>query len=361
MDEGLKADKKSQHNAMMDIIYAADHAGHDPEHFLVHGRIRPNPEVPARAERIIEAVTAAGRTVMAPPAYGTAPAAAVHTPEYLQFLATIHARWQTLEGAAAEVIPHIHPSRHGDARPASAAGLAGYHMGDTSCPIGAGTWHAARRSADSAVCAADRVADGTQAIYALCRPPGHHAYADLAGGFCFLNNSAIAAQRLRRRMDRVTILDVDVHHGNGTQAIFWRRRDVLTLSVHADPAHFYPFFWGHAHEQGEGEGKGYNLNFPLAIGSSDDALLQQVEAALTVLRSYAPGALVVALGLDAFEGDPLSGLKITTSGFRRIGAAIAAAGYPTLLVQEGGYLTPELGANLLSFLSGFEKSEQHRS
>src|SRR5690625_2583027 len=183
----------------------------------------------------------------------------------------------------------------------------------------------------------------------------------MAGGFCFLNNAAIAAQHLRQAHARLAILDIDVHHGNGTQAIFWRRRDVLTLSVHADPAHFYPFFWGHAHEQGEGEGKGYNLNFPLAIGSSDDALLQQVEAALTVLRSYAPGALVVALGLDAFEGDPLSGLKITTSGFRRIGAAIAAAGYPTLLVQEGGYLTPELGANLLSFLSGFEKSEQHRS
>src|SRR5690625_4796846 len=283
---------------MMDIIYAADHAGHDPEHFLVHGRIRPNPEVPARAERIIEAVTAAGRTVMAPPAYGTAPAAAVHTPEYLQFLATIHARWQTLEGAAAEVIPHIHPSRHGDARPASAAGLAGYHMGDTSCPIGAGTWHAARRSADSAVCAADRVADGTQAIYALCRPPGHHAYADLAGGFCFLNNSAIAAQRLRRRMDRVTILDVDVHHGNGTQGIFYHRDDVLTVSVHADPATFYPFFYGYAHERGADAGYGYNLNIPLTHGTGDDGYLEALNAAFRRIEAFQPDALVVVIGRE---------------------------------------------------------------
>ena len=209
-------------------------------------------------------------------------------------------------------------------------------------------------SANSAVHAAELVLNEADCAYALCRPPGHHAFADMAGGFCYLNNTAIAAQRLLTQSDRVAILDVDLHHGNGTQGIFYRRPDVLTVSLHADPAAFYPFFWGYADERGAGEGLGYNYNLPLPLGTGDDAYLDTLDMALTRIERFAPDMLVVALGLDAYEGDPLAGLSITTKGFGRIGAAIAEMQLPTVLIQEGGYLSKALGDNLKSFLGDFE-------
>ena len=195
-----------------------------------------------------------------------------------------------------------------------------------------------------------------RASYALCRPPGHHAFADMAGGFCFLNNSAIAAAHLRQRHERVAILDVDVHHGNGTQGIFYERGDVLTISIHADPAWFYPFVWGYAHERGAGAGLGANFNIPLPLGTGDDDFIAALARAKAMLAAFAPGALVVALGLDASEHDPLAGLAVTTDGFHRIGAAIASIGLPTVFVQEGGYLSDILGANLTAVLGGFEQN-----
>ena len=201
---------------------------------------------------------------------------------------------------------------------------------------------------------ADALLNGSHAAYVLSRPPGHHAFADLAGGFCFLNNSAIAATRLAAKSLRPAILDIDVHHGNGTQGIFYERDDILTVSVHADPARFYPFFWGHAHERGAGAGLGYNLNLPLARGSNDDVFLATLETALTRVRAFGTDALIIALGLDAYIGDPFKGLAITTSGFAHIGAAIASLKLPTIFVQEGGYLCDELGDNLTSVLSGFQ-------
>jgi acetoin utilization deacetylase AcuC-like enzyme len=205
-----------------------------------------------------------------------------------------------------------------------------------------------------ATTAADLLIEGAREAYALCRPPGHHAYADMAGGFCYLNNTAIAAQRLRTAHQRVAILDVDVHHGNGTQGIFWQRADVLTVSIHADPSNYYPYFWGHAHESGAAEGAGFNLNLPLPLGAPDAPWLKAGDAAVARIRDFAPGALVVALGLDASESDPLQGLKITGSGFHAMARTIAALGLPTVLVQEGGYLSDELGRNLVHFLGGFE-------
>ncbi|MBL8584062.1 MAG: histone deacetylase family protein, partial [Rhizobiaceae bacterium] len=215
------------------------------------------------------------------------------------------------------------------------------------------TWDSALWSAWTALAAADSVLAGEACAYALCRPPGHHAFADVAGGFCFLNNSAIAAQRLRNAAKRVAILDVDLHHGNGTQGIFYARDDVLTVSIHADPARFYPFFWGHAHERGEGPGLGANLNLPLPRKTGDAGFLDALEAALRRIRAHGPDALVVALGLDAFEGDPFGGLSVTTPGFSRIAEAIAGLRLPTAIVQEGGYLCDELGDNLAAFLTGF--------
>ena len=227
-------------------------------------------------------------------------------------------------------------------------------MADTACPIAAHTWDSAYWSAQTALSAADLVAGGARAVYALCRPPGHHAFGDLAGGFCFLNNSAIAAERLRAAGLRPAILDIDVHHGNGTQGIFYARRDVLTVSIHADPAGFYPFFWGHAAERGEGAGQGYNLNLPLPRGTGDAPWLDTLGVALARISAFAPDVLVLALGLDAHEADPYQGLAVTTPGFTRIAARIAALGLPTVIVQEGGYLSEHLGPNLTAFLGGFE-------
>ncbi len=339
----------------MKVVYGEEHAHHCPKHFLVAGALRANPEVPGRAEALLAAARAAGHEVVtAAKHHGLAPVAAVHTPEYLQFLRSIYGRWQSIEGAGPEVIPNVHPSREAHGYPVSAVGQAGYHMADTACPITAATWQAALASANLAVEAAELVLGGAAAAYALCRPPGHHAFADMAGGFCYLNNAAVAAQHLRRRVDRVAILDVDLHHGNGTQGIFYRRDDVLTVSLHADPLSFYPFFWGHADERGAGSGLGYNLNLPLPHGSGDEAFLAALNSAAERIAAFAPEALVVALGLDAHEDDPLAGLAITTDGFGRIGEAIGALGLPSVLVQEGGYLNAALGRNLEQALAGVE-------
>lgn len=337
----------------MKAFYAAEQKRHDPKMFLSSGAPQPNPEKPERVERLLAGAKAAGCTIERPRNHGLGPIAAVHTPEYLDFLQHIFPRWQRIEGASEEVIPNIHPIARNGSYPASAVGQAGYHMADTSCPISSETWESALWSAWSAVEAAETVMAGVPAAYALCRPPGHHAFADVAGGFCFINNSAVAAQTLRRQADRVAILDVDLHHGNGTQDIFYARADVLTVSLHADPVRFYPFFWGHVDERGEGQGLGYNLNLPLARKSGDDKFLEALRVAMRRIRAHAPGALVVALGLDPFEGDPFGGLSVSTDGFARIGEAIASLDLPTVIVQEGGYLCDELGENLTAFLTGF--------
>ncbi|QGX97228.1 histone deacetylase family protein [Roseovarius faecimaris] len=327
---------------------------HDPQHFMANGAIKPNPEQPERINRLLAGAEAAGCVITDPDETGLAPIAAVHTPEYLAFLQTIHARWQRIDGAGPEVIPNIHPARRSDGYPKSAVGQAGYHQADTACPIAAHTWEAAYWSAQSAIAGADHIAGDGKSAYVLTRPPGHHAFADLAGGFCFLNNAGIAAERLRSLGRRPAILDVDVHHGNGTQGMFYARDDVLTVSIHADPARFYPFFWGHAQERGEGRGLGYNLNLPLARGTGDDDFLATLETALTRIHAYGCDALVVALGLDAHIDDPFQGLAVTTPGFARIGAAIAGAKLPTLFVQEGGYLSDALSENLTATLTGFQ-------
>lgn len=327
---------------------------HQPRHFMANGAILPNPEQPERIDRLLAGAQAAGCSVEAPGDAGIGPIAALHSPEYLTFLENIHTRWKRIDGAGEEVIPNIHPANRTDSYPKSAVGQAGFHQADTACPIAEGTWEAAYWSAQCVITGADLIVAGEHAAYALARPPGHHAFGDLAGGFCFLNNSAIAAERLRAAGLRAAILDVDVHHGNGTQGIFYHRSDVLTVSLHADPERFYPFFWGRAHERGTGEGLGYNLNLPLARGTADDDYLAALDVALHRISAFGADVVVVALGLDAFVGDPFKGLAVTTTGFARICAAIAGLKRPCLFVQEGGYLCDELGENLTSALGGYQ-------
>ena len=338
----------------MKAFYSDEQAGHDPQTFLVKGKFRQAEEQPERAERLKAGGKAAGLVFERPADAGLSPLAAVHTPEYLRFLAEIHGRWSELPDASDEVIPNLHLDRSLGGYPDTPTGLAAYHQADGACPIGPRTWEAARWAAYSAVAAAQAVRDGERAAYALSRPPGHHAYADLAGGFCFLNNSAIAAQLLRGDHDRVAVLDVDVHHGNGTQGIFYGRSDVLTVSLHSDPTTYYPFMCGYAHEKGQGAGYGYNLNLPLPKTTEDDAYMVALNHAMAQIRAFAPGALVLALGLDAYKDDPLEGMQLTTEGFERIGTAVAGMGLPTVIVQEGGYLCDDLGRNLTAFMTGFQ-------
>jgi len=335
------------------VVFSPKQKEHDPQSFFVAGNLHPHPEVPERADVLFSASQDAGLAAEEPTDYGLEYIGAVHTPRYLHYLENIFTRWSRIKGGAQEVIPGVHPDRRDCGYPASAEGQAGFHHADLSCPIGANTWHGALWSAHTAAHAAHQVRLGDDACYALARPPGHHAAKDFAAGFCYLANTAIAATALRQSFERVAILDVDVHHGNGTQDIFYDRADILTLSIHANPVRFYPFFWGHADEHGKGEGKGFNVNLPLTRGTGDDDYLQTLESALDTIRRFAPDALVIALGLDAFEGDPLRGLAISTTGFGRIGQRIGAMSLPTVIVQEGGYLSAALGTNLATFLNGF--------
>jgi len=335
-------------------VYSDLHKSHDPQFFLVRGMVKRTAEQPERADRLLAGLKAGRHDVVGPTGFGQGPRLRVHSPEYLGFLEDAWDAWSALGDAGPEMIANVHPVRNAATYPTHIVGRLGWHTVDTGCPIGPGTWAAACAASDVATTAAQMVSDGEDAVYALCRPPGHHAYRDLAGGFCFLNNSAIAAAHLRLTHDRVAILDVDVHHGNGTQGIFYERRDVFTISIHADPASYYPYVWGYAHERGAGTGLDANLNIPLPIGTGDDDYLQALVVARKAIESFAPDALVVALGLDASEHDPLAGLSVTTDGFRRVGAVIARLGLPTVLVQEGGYLSDVLSANLEAVLGGFE-------
>lgn len=337
----------------MKVVFDERQLAHAPPVFISSGAEHPNPEMPARATRLFEAAERFGLTHIGPGEIGREALAKVHTPRYLSFLENIHRRWQYIDGASASVLPNVHPDGRGGGYPASAVGQTGFHIYDGACPVTSETWESACSSANTAMQAAREVVAGDRAVYALCRPPGHHAGRDLVGGFCYLNNSALAASALRDHYERVAILDIDVHHGNGTQDIFYARRDVLTVSLHANPERFYPFFWGYENERGTEEGEGYNLNVALERGLGNDDYLTALDAALARVADFCPGALVVALGLDAHESDPFQGMRITTDGFRRIAAAVAGLRLPTVLVQEGGYLSDALAANLDAFLQGF--------
>ncbi len=339
---------------MITVIADDRHALHAPENFVVRGLPSPNKETPERAEILKRSLGAAGYEFTGPDAFGEAPLAAVHTARYLDFLKNGHAEWAALGDSAPEIIPNAFPMGKDAGYPTSIVGRAGAHQGDMACPINAGTWEAACAAADIALTTTARVTNGEQFAYALCRPPGHHAYADHAAGFCFLNNAAIVAQHLRDQgMARVCVLDVDVHHGNGTQDIFYDRDDVLFVSLHGDPSVFYPFHFGYEDQRGEGAGEGFNINYPLALGSGDDLFLDTLSRALERIDAFAPDMLILSLGLDISESDPYAALKVTGDGFERIGAAVAGFGRPTVILQEGGYISPVLGDCLVRCLAPF--------
>jgi acetoin utilization deacetylase AcuC-like enzyme len=337
----------------MKVIHTKKQLIHAPKQFMAAGKFHPHPEVPERAEILMNAAKEFGLTPEQPKDYQLSYINKIHTERYIHYLQTIFKRWDRKKNTSEEVFPDIHPDRRDCGYPDSAEGQSGFHHADLSSPVGPYTWEAASWSAHSATHAAMLVKNGEEACYALSRPPGHHAAKDYAAGFCYLGNTAIAAQTLREKFKKIAILDIDVHHGNGTQDIFYERDDVFTVSIHADPVRFYPFCWGHANETGKNKGQGYNLNLPLTRDTKDKEYLITLQHALDCIEKFSPDALVIALGLDAYEKDPLQGFSITTGGFKKIGREIGGTMLPTVIVQEGGYVCPELGVNLSSFLEGF--------
>ncbi|RVT91671.1 histone deacetylase family protein [Rhodovarius crocodyli] len=339
----------------MRVFLPPGHARHDPDRIVGSGMAaRPYFERPGRVEALLRALRAKGLAAEAPRDHGTAPIAAVHDAGYLAFLERAYEEWRAQPGREYDlaVRPNAFAVRPLHRRPTNIAGLAGWYLSGHGAPVLEHSWSAALSSAHAAIDAADAVLGGDPQAYALTRPPGHHAHADLAGGFCFLNNAAIAAERLRQGgVARVGILDIDVHHGNGTQAIFYEREDVHFVSVHSDPAGLYPFYAGYADEVGAGHGTALNLNIPLPAGATDSLWLDAVERGLDAYVGI--DTLVVSLGFDAQRGDPTANLAVTADGFRGAGQRIAALGLPTVLIQEGGYLIETLEANLAAFLDGF--------
>lgn len=337
-------------------IYSDDHRLHHGRCELIDGELKPCFEMPARADYVLARVRERQLgEVREPQDHGRAPIERVHALDYLEFLEGAWARWAK-EGVDGDLMPYIFPTRGlRTVRPDHLHGQLGYYSFDGGAPITAGTWQAIYSSAQVALTGQQAIADGANGAFALCRPPGHHAAADLMGGYCYLNNVAIAAQAcLDQGARRVAILDVDYHHGNGTQSIFYQRNDVLVTSIHGDPRAEFPFFLGYADEEGEGAGRGFNYNLPLAAGSDWALYSQALDSACQRIAAYAPDVVLVSLGVDTFKADPISQFKLDSPDYLRMGARIAALGKPTLFVMEGGYAVEEIGINAVNVLEGFQ-------
>jgi acetoin utilization deacetylase AcuC-like enzyme len=284
----------------------------------------------------------------------------VHDPGLVRFLATAWEDYQRAVHPSHDVFPDVFALSGlrdgmgaGRGEPQAFAARLGWWCFETTTPLTAGTYDAARSAVDCALAAADAVLAGATIAYGLCRPPGHHATHSLYGGYCFFNNAAIAAAHIGAETGgRVAVLDVDYHHGNGTQQIFYERGDVGFVSLHGDPVRAYPYHTGFADETGAGRGKGSTCNVPLPAGTDDAGYVAALERALATIDAFDPAVLVVSLGVDTYAGDPMGDLGVTTEGFGRCGRAVAALGRPLVVVQEGGYADEALGTNVASWLDG---------
>ena len=338
-------------------IYSDDHHLHHGNTELIGGLLQPCFEMPRRADTVLARVKAVGLGEIIPPeAFGLDPVYRVHRRDYVDFLSTAWDEWAAT-GRSHDALPLVWPVRglRTDRVPEDIDGKLGYYAMDAGVPITAGSWRAITASANVALTGAARIAAGAREAFALCRPPGHHAAADYMGGYCYLNNAAIAAQYLLDHgAGRVAVLDVDYHHGNGTQSIFYARADVLVANIHADPRVEYPSFLGYADEKGEGDGLGFNLNYPLPHGTAWDDYAVALADACRSIAAYEPDAVVVSLGVDTFEHDPISRFRLRNDDYLRIGEAIGALAKPTLFVMEGGYAVDDIGVNAVNVLRGHE-------
>lgn len=341
----------------MHIVYSPDHRLQDASTELIDGTFQPPVENPRRVDEILTAVQQWTLGELVPPQdFGLDPILQVHDPGFVAFLQAAWDAWVAKHGEI-DALPLNWAIRtmRSDRIPDDIDGKLSYYSFDAGTPIIAGTWQAAYASAQVALTGQSLVSAGEPTVFSLCRPPGHHAARDFMGGYCFLNNAAIAAQSFRDAgAERVTILDVDYHHGNGTQAIFYDRADVQFVSIHAHPRLAYPYFLGYEDEHGAGEGEGYTVNYPLLPGTEWNTYQETLAAALHQIEIYAPDAVVVSLGVDTFERDPICDFKLTTSDYGRMGRQIAVLNRPMLVVLEGGYALDAIGPNVVSFLEGLE-------
>ncbi|UYG00204.1 histone deacetylase family protein [Halomonas sp. GD1P12] len=323
----------------------------------LHGSTLVAPyETPRRMEIVLEALERAGLEVHAPGKYGLAPVEAVHDAGYIDFIAHFWPRWQA-EGHPGEAIPNIWPARtlRADRIPRSLEGQLGYYALAAETSLCEGTYEAALASKDTALAALEYTLETGKPSFGLCRPPGHHAATDQFGGYCFFNNAAIAAQRaLDNGHKRVAVLDVDFHHGNGTQQIFYRRSDVFFASLHGDPDVTFPYYSGYADETGDGEGEGFTANYPMPPGTKVSTWMAALDDALERIARAESELLIVSLGVDIFENDPISTFTFKRDDFAALGKRLAEAGLPCVLLMEGGYAVDDIGANVVSVLQGFE-------
>jgi len=342
----------------MDIIYSEDHRKRASKTELYGGELLPPFECPERMDFILEAIekTSLG-TIHSPKDFGRDPITAIHDEGFVTFIETCWQEW-VAAGFKGEAIASVWPSRSMPSPriPSFIDGKMGYYTLASETSISAGTAEAAYTSAQVALTAADAIMKGqAQMMFALCRPPGHHASKDQFGGYCFYNNAAIAAQHMRDQgAAKVAILDVDFHHGNGTQAIFYDRDDVLFLSLHGDPAEAFPYFLGYAEETGLGAGEGYNVNYPMPPKTPYSKWSEALDDALGRIRAFGADSLIVSFGADTFENDPISFFKLTSADFIDMGRRIAPLNLPTLTVMEGGYAVSEVGTNTVNLLLGME-------
>ncbi len=338
-------------------IFSEKHTLRDAKTELYGGELVPPFECPVRAEYILEQLKSEKLgEIIAPDEFGLDPITRIHDSDFLMFLENCWSAWQA-EGFKGEAIPTVWPARGMQQQriPNHIEGKMGYYAlaGETS--ISDGTWQAARASANVALTAQAVIKNGANEAFALCRPPGHHAAGDMYGGYCFINNAAIAAQAfIDQGASRVAILDVDFHHGNGTQSIFYNRADVMFCSLHGDPKDAFPHFLGYADETGNGEGEGFNYNYPLGPGANFQAWSTALDDACKKIKTYGPDALLISLGVDTFERDPISFFKLISDDFTRYGATIGALKLPTLFIMEGGYAVEEIGINTVNVLQGYE-------
>lgn len=341
----------------MKTVYSDDHRLQNGKAELTDGRLVPCFEKPERADLVIARVRGVGLgPVIAPADFGRAPLARVHAENYLTFLATAWEAWVAEHGEY-DALPLNWPVRGMRAvEPEHIDGKLSFFSFDAGTPITAGTWSAVTTSANVALTGLRELAGGARSAFALCRPPGHHAAHDYYGGYCFLNNAAIAAQSgIDQGVGRVAVLDIDYHHGNGTQSIFYRRDDVLFLSLHADPSWEFPYFLGRTDERGEGPGEGFNVNIPLPWGTGFGEWSAALDAACRHIQNYGAELLVVSLGVDTFKDDPISRFRLSSGDYPRIGARLARLALPTLFVMEGGYAVDAIGINAVNVLAGFEQ------
>jgi acetoin utilization deacetylase AcuC-like enzyme len=342
----------------MKTIYNAEHVKHHAAYEFFRGEKVAAFEKPERADWVHRAIVEANFSdVILPDAFPDSAVTRVHTERYVDFIRIAHSEYLA-GGGAGDAFPSVWSIRgmRSDVVPKSFAARMGLFSFDSGTPLTPGSWAAARAGADCALTGAALLNAGEQSAFVLTRPPGHHAGADFFGGYCFLNNAAIAAQTLLDKgCKRVAILDVDYHHGNGTQDIFYQRNDVLFVSIHGDPMTEYPFFLGHADETGSGVGAGFNLNLPLPAGTRAEDWFAALDVAIKRIRDFKADALIVSLGVDTFEGDPISHFKLKTTDYPMMGAKIRELNLPTLFVLEGGYAVAEIGTNVVGVLQGFEQ------